>query len=195
MKRWFITGPLAAVAVLTLLLPSARAAKNNPLKTKGCLACHTKYDTGRDDGVIMGNWVNRSRKAQTLTVKIGPRIQILRWDKNTKVINAPSIHKLKKGLAVRIMFQRRGGTLYAKTVVAKPPMKLPQDMIVSPKQLFDLLKAGKVAKLVDSRPPFKYVAGTIPGAINIPFPAMHKMLGKLPQNKDALVVFFCQGKR
>ncbi|MBU0515359.1 MAG: rhodanese-like domain-containing protein [Proteobacteria bacterium] len=195
MKRWLIVAPLAAMAAWMLLLPSAQAAKINPLKFKGCLACHHQYDTGKDDGVILGNWVNRSRKAKTLTVKIGPKIQILKWDKDTKVTNAPSIHKLKKGLAVRIVFKRKGGALYAQVVVAKPAMKLPRKMIVSPKQLFDLLKAGKVAKLVDSRPPFRYVAGTIPGAINIPFPKMDKMIGKLPRKKDALVVFFCQGKR
>ena len=80
-------------------------------------------------------------------------------------------------------------------IVAKPPMKLPKQMIVSPRELFKLIKAGKVARLVDSRPPFRFVAGTIPGAINIPFPKMAKMIGRLPKKKDALIVFFCQGKR
>jgi hypothetical protein len=194
MRRWLCMAPLSLAAVL-LLLPSAQGAKKNPFKFKGCLACHHQQDTGRDDGVIMGNWVNRSRKAKTLTVKIGPRVQILKWDQKTTVKNAPSIHKLKKGLAVRIMFKRRVGVLYAAQIVAKPPMKLPKDMTVSPQELFKLIQAGKVARLVDSRPPFRFVAGTIPGAINIPFPKMGQMIGRLPQDKNALVVFFCEGKR
>jgi Cu/Ag efflux protein CusF len=194
MRRWLSLAPLS-LAVVLLLLPSAQGAKKNPLKFKGCLACHHQQDTGVDDGVIMGNWINRSRKAKTLTVKIGPKIQILKWDKKTAVKNAPSIHKLKKGLAVRIVFKRKGGVLYAQEIVAKPPMKLPKKMVVTPQELFKLVQAGKVARLVDSRPPFRFVAGTIPGAINIPFPAMDKMIGKLPQDKSAMVVFFCQGKR
>ena len=184
-----------AMAGLLIAPAGLTAKKANPFKAGKCLRCHSDYATPKDDGFIMGNWVNRSRKAKTLTVNTGARILILKWNKQTKVKNAPSIHKLKKGMAVRIKFDRQGKVLVAKTVFVKPKFKLPKKMVVTPKQLYKLIKAGKVKKLVDSRPGFLYIAGTIPGAISIPFPKMKKMRGKLPKDKNALIVFFCQGFR
>lgn len=47
--------------------------------------------------------------------------------------------------------------------------------------------------LVDSRPLPRYQQGTIPGAINVPYPAWDKVANRLPADKSTLVVFFCQG--
>ena len=47
--------------------------------------------------------------------------------------------------------------------------------------------------LVDSRPALRVQEGAIPTAINIPFPAFDKMTDKLPKDKAALLIFYCNG--
>jgi rhodanese-related sulfurtransferase len=39
----------------------------------------------------------------------------------------------------------------------------------------------------------RFQEGTIPTAINLPFPSFDKFVDRLPQAKDRLLVFFCQG--
>jgi rhodanese-related sulfurtransferase len=47
--------------------------------------------------------------------------------------------------------------------------------------------------LIDSRPLPRFQQGTIPGSINVPYPAWDKVVNRLPADKSALLVFFCQG--
>jgi len=48
--------------------------------------------------------------------------------------------------------------------------------------------------IVDARPKrAKYDKGHIPGAINIPDSQFDKMTAKLPQDKNALLIFYCGG--
>ena len=48
--------------------------------------------------------------------------------------------------------------------------------------------------IIDSRPKrAKYDKGYIPTAINIPDTKFAKMADKLPQKKDTLLIFYCQG--
>ena len=50
------------------------------------------------------------------------------------------------------------------------------------------------AMLIDSRPyKPKYVNGHIPAAISIPDSQFDKMTDKLPQDKNALLIFYCGG--
>ncbi len=47
--------------------------------------------------------------------------------------------------------------------------------------------------LVDARPEFKFKKGHIPTAINIPVSKFEKYIGKLPKDKNKLLVFYCGG--
>ena len=48
--------------------------------------------------------------------------------------------------------------------------------------------------IIDSRPARpKYDLGYIPMAINIPDSKFDKMIDKLPENKDSLLIFYCGG--
>lgn len=51
----------------------------------------------------------------------------------------------------------------------------------------------KIALIVDARPSLKYNKGTIPGALNIPWPQFDKMKGLLPADKATQLIFFCGG--
>lgn len=63
----------------------------------------------------------------------------------------------------------------------KPHAELPRD-------------EKKVAPLIDARPTARrYDIGHIPGAISIPESQFDKHVGMLPQDKNALMIFYCQG--
>jgi rhodanese-related sulfurtransferase len=48
--------------------------------------------------------------------------------------------------------------------------------------------------IIDARPKrAKYDKGYIPMAVNIPDSQFDKMTAKLPADKDALLIFYCQG--
>ena len=47
--------------------------------------------------------------------------------------------------------------------------------------------------LIDSRPLPRVQEGTIPTAINLPYPAFDKFVDRLPKDKSRLTIFFCQG--
>jgi hypothetical protein len=50
--------------------------------------------------------------------------------------------------------------------------------------------------IIDSRPTRKrFDVGYIPMAINIPDSKFAKMTDKLPENKDTLLIFYCQGPK
>ncbi|MCB2188153.1 MAG: rhodanese-like domain-containing protein [Deltaproteobacteria bacterium] len=58
----------------------------------------------------------------------------------------------------------------------------------------DLVDGKTIGLLVDARPKKKkFDLGFIPGAISLPFSAFEKMKGLLPADKNALVVFYCEG--
>lgn len=51
----------------------------------------------------------------------------------------------------------------------------------------------RIALVIDSRPSVKYLEGTVPGAVNIPWPEWDKRQGLLPADKATQLIFFCGG--
>lgn len=51
----------------------------------------------------------------------------------------------------------------------------------------------RIGVVIDARPQVKYLEGTIPGAINLPFQEWEKRKGILPADKATTLVFFCGG--
>lgn len=51
----------------------------------------------------------------------------------------------------------------------------------------------KTALIIDCRPPGRYNEGHIPGAINIWFAEFDKYIDTLPKDKNAPIVYYCQG--
>ena len=61
-------------------------------------------------------------------------------------------------------------------------------------QQYAKLPLSEDVMIIDSRPyKPKYVNGHIPTAVNIPDSQFEKMTGKLPENKNALLIFYCGG--
>ena len=77
---------------------------------------------------------------------------------------------------------------------AKKPKYKPFHTIVG-LEAAQAVSEGKVeGYLIDSRPAVKkFNKGHIPGAVNIPFSQFDKMTNLLPQDKSALIIFYCEG--
>jgi hypothetical protein len=173
---------------------AAEAQKN--IVAKKCLACHKDYKDMAD--IVAGDFNSLSNKANSITVKIEDEMQLVKFTAETTVKNVPEIKNLKSPIPVRVHYKRVGEDLVATQIVAKPEIKVPQEQLASTEEMEKLVAMGPEKgnfTLIDSRPGIKYQEGHIPGAISIPFPKMAEMKGKLPQDKNRLLIFYCEGFR
>lgn len=178
--------------------PAAPQAR--PTIAKICSNCHQP-----EAASLRGNFDSVAYKTQSIQIKIDDATEILRFDKNTlKVANVkpdpanPSepLRELKKGKEVRIEYTEKDGKKFATLVVAKPPIKVAPEKLVSTADVEKLVALGPEKGkyvLIDARPAPRFMEAAIPTAINIPFPAFEKMVGKLPADKGALIVYYCAG--
>jgi len=195
-QGWKATGLAGlALALLAWGALSAPPAEAKVMANNKCLKCHAEFKKMPD--VVAGDFQSRSNKAKSISVMVAPgKNIILKFTPQTTVKNVPSIKKLKKPIPVRVSYVKKGPDLVATAIVAKPQIKVPENQVMGVKELAGLMAKGPGGyTLVDSRPPIRYNEGHIPGAVMMPFPKMPDMMGKLPQDKTALVIFYCQGYR
>ena len=188
-KAVFAAGA-AVLFVLTALVPVGAAEK--PTVTKPCTNCH---DAAAD--VVRGNLSNLSNKASTLQVSVGKANWIFDFNDKTTFENVEGIKKLKKDKEIAITYVQENGKLYARGIATKPVFEVPQEMLVDTAYVENLVQkspseGGYV--LVDARPGTKYEEGHIRHAVSMPLFAFDKMKDSvLPQDKDAVVLFYCGG--
>ena len=205
-------GSMAFTAALTLglmILPTSQALaqekavapaapQSKPAMAKICANCHQPQP-----GSLRGNFDSVAYKTQSIQIKIDESTEILRFDKaalkvqNVKGENTEEpLRDIKKGKEVRVEFIEKDGTKIATLVVAKPPIKLAPEKMMSTAEVEKLVAQGPEKGkylLIDARPAPRFMEGAIPTAINVPFPAFEKMADKLPKEKDALIIYYCAG--
>jgi rhodanese-related sulfurtransferase len=173
-----------------------------PVIAKICTNCHAA-----EPGVLRGHFDNVSFKSKAIQLKIDDGVELLKFDEKTiQVVNDEKKsgdgellknNKIKKGHEVKIAYTEVNGVKTATKFVAKPPVELPKEMLMSTASLEKLVAQGPEKGkyfLFDSRPAPRFQEGTIPTAVNLPFPAFDKMAEKvLPADKNALLIFFCSG--
>jgi len=194
MKNMF--GILTATLLLWALPNTWAAVDTSPIVQNNCMNCHQNF--GKMKNVIAGNLSGKSMKASSIQMKIGSRLEMVKFTPETKIKNIPDIESLKGGMALRVHYEVTGSDRVASRIVVKPKIKVPPEQMIDVKELTQLIEKGPkegAYTLVDSRPSPGYMKGHIPSAISIPFPKMKEMLGKLPKEKDQLVIFYCQGYR
>ena len=170
--------------------------KPDTVISKKCLKCHQSFKKMQD--TLAGNFKSRSNKAKTIQMKINNGMKLVKFTKDTKIKNVPSIKKLKGTIPIRVHYKKVGADLVATEIVAKPEMKVPKDQLMGTKELAKLVSMGPEKgnyTLVDSRPGNLYLTAHIPTAISIPFPKMKKLSAKLPKDKTRLLIFYCEGFR
>ncbi|MBU1277504.1 MAG: rhodanese-like domain-containing protein [Proteobacteria bacterium] len=188
---------LALAAGAMAALAPAGPASAEVMADKKCLKCHAEIN--KMDNVVAGDFQSRSGKAKSISVMVAPgKNIILKFTPQTTVENVPDLKALKKPIPVRVSYVKQGSDLVATAIVAKPKIKVPDSQMMEVKELAALVAKGPDKggyTLVDSRPPIRFNEGNIPTSINIPFPKMPDMMGKLPKDKSQLVIFYCQGFR
>ncbi len=184
---------LPATAQEKAAAPQAKATM-----AKICSNCHQP-----EPGSLRGNFDSVAYKTQSIQLKIDEATEILKFDKaslkvaNVKGENASEpLRDIKKGKEVRIEYTEKDGKKFATRVIAKPPIKVAPEKLMSTAQVEKLVAMGPEKGkyiLIDARPAPKFMEGAIPTAVNIPFPAFEKMVDKLPKDKNALIVYYCAG--
>jgi hypothetical protein len=197
MKRMKSMFGILTTMLFFCALPNTWAALDtSPIVQNNCMNCHQNY--AKMKNVIAGNLSGKSIKANTIQMKIGSRLEMVKFTPETKIKNIPDIDSLKDGMALRVHYEITGSDRLATRIVVKPKIKVPPEQLIDVKELTRLIEKGPAEgayTLVDSRPSPGYKKGHLPTAISIPFPKMKEMLNKLPEEKDQLVIFYCQGYR
>jgi rhodanese-related sulfurtransferase len=182
----FAAGPVAAQA------PAPKAAS-----PKICMNCHKP-----EAASVRGYFDNVAFKSTSIQLAIDDAKEIVRFDPKTLKVtdgdvkkDAEALREARKGHETRIAYVVKDGQKWATEVWLKGPVKVAKEDLVT----YEFVKA-QVDKpnpnvvLIDSRPLPRFQQGTIPGAINVPYPAWDKVAAKLlPADKSKQLVFFCQG--
>ena len=188
---------ILAAGITLCVLPNLWAAADmTTMVQKNCMKCHS--DFGKMDYVIAGNLSSKSTQANAIQMKINNKVEMIKVTPETKLSNVPDMGSLKEGMAMRVHYEQVGNNRVATQIVVKPKIKVPDEQLITVAELTKLIEMGPekgAYTLVDSRPGAGYLKGHLPTAISIPFPKMKDMLDKLPEDKDSLVIFYCQGYR
>jgi rhodanese-related sulfurtransferase len=187
-------GALALVAGAASAQAPAPAAR--PSQPAVCNNCHQPAP-----GQVSGYFENVAFKSQSIQLGIDANKEIIRFDPKTlKVLDAGEpkkvdhLREVRKGHETRIAYVEKDGQKWATEIRIKGPVK------VAKQDLVDFAFVQKLVEqrtgnfmLIDSRPLPRFQQGTIPGAVNLPYPSWDKVVNRLPADKTALLVFFCQG--
>lgn len=188
---------ILAAAITLCVFPNLWAAAGmTTMVQKNCMKCHS--DFGKMDHVIAGNLSSKSTQANAIQMKINNKLEMIKFTTETKLSNVREMKSLKNGMAMRVHYEQVGKDRVATQIVVKPKIKVPDEQLIKVAELTKLTEMGPekgAYTLVDSRPGPGYLKGHIPTAISIPFPKMRDMLDKLPEDKNSLVIFYCQGYR
>jgi len=178
------------ISMLALALVASQGiSQQKPIIAKGCSlpGCHTAKQ-----GELWGNLKTVSGKAEMIQIDTGA-LWTVKFDENTKVKNwNQPLNKLPKEKEISITYVERNGELYATLINVKPPVAVDPSKIIKVgemKKIYD----EKKALIIDCRPAGRYNEGHIPSAINIWFAEFDKHIDKLPKDKNAPIVYYCQG--
>ena len=193
---------LAGLTAATLMIASAALAAEQapPAKAKdvkSCAVCHAP-----EDGQMRAFFDDVSMKSQVIQLKLDASTEMVKFDEDKlTIINGStpsdiekSLRDIKKGHEVRVAYvEAANGSKSISEISIKPKMTVAAEKRMSVEGVEKLIAGQEKYTLVDARPPLKFQDGAIPTAINIPFPAFQKNLGKLPQDKNELIVYYCAG--
>jgi rhodanese-related sulfurtransferase len=174
----------------------AQAPAQKPSQPAVCNNCHKPAP-----GEVGGYFESVSYKSQAILLGIDANREIIRFDpKSLKVYDAgvaktpDDIADIKKGHETRIAYAEKDGQKWATEIRFKGPVKVAKEDLVDYAYVRKLVDQGTGSfMLIDSRPLPRFQQGTIPGAVNIPYPSWDKVVNRLPADKATQLVFFCQG--
>lgn len=199
-KKTVLLTTLVGVLVAASACAADPAPAAMPTIAKPCMVCHKA-----EAGALRGYYDGAAFKSKTIQMKIDESVELVKFDEDEiKVVSGEGktgdgelLRKIKKGHEIKIEFVELNGVKNAVKVFEKPPVKISDDMLSTTADVEKLVALGPEKGkyfLFDSRPVPRFQQGYIPTAVSFPFSAFDKMAEKLmPKDKNALVVFYCQG--
>jgi len=193
-----VAGGVAAGAFALLLAAgAAEAAKPNIMES--CKICHTAAD-----GVVRGRMVSVAGEFKSLSVTVGPLVWIVKYGDDLKVklgekiVGPEALKDIPRDREIAVTFSGSENAPLAAQISVKQPYKVAEDKLVPLEKMQELAAQGPEAgkyTLIDSRPGPMYAEGRIPGAVSLPYAAFkEKAASLLPEDKAALVIFYCAGE-
>ncbi len=190
-----IVAPIVAALAATCAFAQAPA---KPTIAQVCTSCHQAAP-----GELRGVFESVAWKSKSLQLKIDGSTEIVAFDdKALQVLDAgkpkPSeaIRDVTAGKELRVVYVEKNGVKHATLVSIKGPITIAADKLIGYDDVAKLVALGPDNgnyTLIDSRPLPRFQDGTIPTAINLPYPSFDKLVDRLPKDKSRLTIFFCQG--
>ena len=201
MKRTLIVAVSLALGMGTVIANAqaqAPAPAAKPTIPQVCTSCHKA-----EPNAVQGIFENVAFKSQAIQLKIDAHTEIVRFDPKTlkvrdggEVKTAEALRDIAKNREARIDYIEKDGARLATQISFKGPIKIAPERLSNYAEVERLVALGPekgAYTLIDSRPLPRVQEGTIPTAINLPYPAWDKFVDRLPKDKNRYVVFFCQG--
>lgn len=188
---------MAAAVVLAALLflyagaVAATEKLQKPRIAPACKQCHKP-----DENKLIGLFTSVSKKVGIIQMQIGNAVWLVKFDDETKLIGAESLRHIPKEREIAVTVSQKNGDIYAVSISVKPPVKVSDEKLVKIDELVRLVASGHERSnffLVDSRPAQRFNEGHIPGAVSLPDSEFDRLSGKLPKEKDKLIIFYCAG--
>ncbi|MFO1414227.1 MAG: rhodanese-like domain-containing protein [Burkholderiales bacterium] len=192
---------LALALALPALAAGAQApapAATPPVIPQVCLSCHQPKPNA-----VQGIFENVAFKSQSIQLKIDAHTEIVRFDPKTlQVVDGgvakpvEALREIPKNREARIDYVEQDGKRVATRISFKGPIKIAPEKLTNYDEVARMVALGPekgAYTLIDSRPLPRVQEGTIPTAINLPYPAWDKFVDRLPKDKNRFIVFFCQG--
>lgn len=197
-----VTACMSAAPAFAAEPGAVPTASLKPTISKICTNCHKA-----EAGAVRGTFDVVTFKAKTIQVKIDDVVEQFKFDEDEiKVVNGAGKtgdgeflknNLVKKGHEIKVEYTEKNGVKTAVKFIEKPPVKISEEMLIKTADIEKLVAQGPEKGkyfLFDSRPLPRFQEGFIPTAVNLPFPAFDKLAAKLlPQDKNALVIFYCAG--
>lgn len=138
---------------------------------------------------VKGRIANISNKAGTIQIKVkGKGEVVVRTDADTQYVGAAGLKEL--GPPDLIKVERESGKPASR--IEKIVFGLPPGVEISIKELLGIMTGKEPYHLYDARPAKRFPAAHVPGARSA-FPKDKDFLSALPDDKSALLVFYCGG--
>lgn len=192
----FVIGAFTFVIVSASLALSGLAISDDKLPAKSdqsCLKCH-EYD--KQQNVMAGKFKGASVKASCVQLQIDKGLEVITFDDETVLKNAPTIPEIPKEESVKVTYIKKDGKTYAKEIEVKKGLAIPAEQLITTEQVAELVAKGPEKGnyiLLDSRPANMFDEGHIPTALSMPFFAFDKLADKLFKDKDTLQIYYCAG--
>ncbi len=198
MKKYLLLALGMTVVMVVASCGPKQKIDVNKVADKNCMCC---IEDALKPNRYIAALKKYSRKAKTMRLKINKTSLLVLVDKDTKFEGVADAASIKTMTCMIVDVKPKGEEVVATNVKVLPPLaeRIKEDIVqidFVKKRINTIPPKIDNFLLVDSRPAFAYNNGTIPGAVNITYPAIQKAkdLSKLlGADKNKEIIFFCGG--